>query len=269
MTRIHHAVAAGAIAVGLSALAPLGALGQATQTPQTPAAPQQASPLDTAALGALNRMGDYLNTLEVFQITGEITTEKVLQDGQKIERQAKVDVIADRPNRFRANVTDDRSERWLVYDGFKFTLYAPRLRYFTQIDAPPNLDMLADTLEQRFHMELPLVDLFRWGTDRSDFRNITHATVVGPSQINGMTVEQYAFRQEGMDWQIWIQQGDFPLPRKLVLTTMTDDARPQHSVVYDWNLAPSFNNAAFVFVAPAGVQEIPIAQVTAAAETGR
>jgi hypothetical protein len=129
--------------------------------------------------------------------------------------------------------------------------------------------MLADTLESRFNLELPLVDLFRWGTDRSDFRNITNAMVVGPSQINGMTVEQYAFRQEGMDWQIWIQQGDFPLPRKLVLTTMTDDARPQHSVVYDWNLAPSFNDAAFVFIAPDGVQHIPIAEVTAAAEAGR
>jgi hypothetical protein len=268
MTRIHHAVAAGAIAVGLSALVPLGALGQTPQTPTEPAA-QQTSPLDTAALGALNRMGAYLNTLEVFQLTGNVRTEKVLEDGQKIERSSKVDLIADRPNKFRANVTDDRSERWLVYDGFKFTVYAPRLRYYTQIDAPPSLDMLADTLEAKFNLELPLVDLFRWGTDRSDFRNITNATVVGPSQINGMTVEQYAFRQDGIDWQIWIQQGDFPLPRRLVMTTTTDDARPQHSVVYDWNLAPSFNDEAFVFVAPDGTQEIPIAQVTASAESGR
>ena len=268
MTRIHHAVAAGAIAVGLSALAPLGALGQATQTPAAPPT-QQMSPLDTAALGALNRMSEYLNTLEVFQITGTITTEKVLEDGQKIERHAKADIITDRPNKFRANLTDDRSERWLVYDGFKFTMYAPRLRYYTQVDAPPSLNQLADVLEEKFHIELPLVDLFRWGTDQSDFRNITHATVVGPSQINGMTVEQYAFRQEGLDWQIWIQQGDFPLPRKIVLTTMTDEARPRHAVVYDWNLAPSFNDAAFVFIAPDGVQHIPIAEVTAAAEAGR
>ena len=37
------------------------------------------------------------------------------------------------------------------------------------------------------------------------------------------------------------------LPRKLVITTKTDEARPQHAVVYTWNLAPSFNEGAFTF----------------------
>jgi hypothetical protein len=48
----------------------------------------------------------------------------------------------------------------------------------------------------------------------------THAVV--------STCEHYAFRQEGLDWQIWIQ-GDYPLPRKFVIRTLTDDARPQHT----------------------------------------
>ena len=55
------------------------------------------------------------------------------------------------------------------------------------------------------------------------------AVDIGPSAVDGMTCEQYAFRQEGVDWQIWIQLGDFPLPRKLVIRTLTDDAKPQHS----------------------------------------
>ena len=95
MTPIHRAVAAGTIAVGLLAPAPRAALGQTPQTQAPP--PAQTTPLDTAALGALNRMGEYLNTLEVFQITGDVRTEKVLEDGQKIERSSKVELIADRP----------------------------------------------------------------------------------------------------------------------------------------------------------------------------
>ena len=112
------------------------------------------------------------------------------------------------------------------------------------------------------------MDLFRWGSEgpESDFGSFITATDVGPSHINGVSVEQYAFRQEGMDWQVWIQQGTFPLPRRIVMTTMTDDARPQHTVVYDWNLAPSFNDASFAFVPPEGAKEIPIATVTAAAQ---
>ena len=85
---------------------------------------------------------------------------------------------------------------------------------------------------------------------------------MGPGEVGGTTCQHYAFRQEGADWQIWIQKGDFPLPRKLVITTMTDPARPQHSAIYTWNLAPSVNDAAFVFTPPTGARRIVLADVS-------
>jgi len=87
----------------------------------------------------------------------------------------------------------------------------------------------------------------------------------GPSVVAGTTCEQYAFRQNGIDWQVWIQKGDHPLPRKLVITTTSDAARPQHTAVYAWNLAPSFNEAAFVFDPPPGAERVALAKGAAAA----
>ena len=81
-----------------------------------------------------------------------------------------------------------------------------------------------------------------------------------------MTCEQYAFRQEGLDWQLWMQQGDYPLPRRLVITTLTDEARPQYSSVLTWNLAPSFNEEAFKFDPPKDAQKIVLAQAKADAK---
>jgi len=54
------------------------------------------------------------------------------------------------------------------------------------------------------------------------------------------------------------------LPRKLVLTTVDDNARPRYSEVLMWNLAPSFNDATFTFEPPKDAQRIAIAEVTAA-----
>jgi predicted solute-binding protein len=88
---------------------------------------------------------------------------------------------------------------------------------------------------------------------------IKSATDIGPSAVEGTDCEHYAFRQEGLDWQIWIQQGPNPLPRKLVLTTLTDDARPQYSAVMTWDLAPAYNDQAFVFSPPKGSQKIVFA----------
>jgi hypothetical protein len=117
-----------------------------------------------------------------------------------------------------------------------------------------------DTLTSKYDIELPLADLFYW-SDPKSAGDITSAIDLGNSQVDGVTCGHYAFRQDGADWQVWIQQGDYPLPRKLVIRTTTDEARPRFASVMTWNLAPSFNDAAFTFVAPADAHRISITQV--------
>jgi hypothetical protein len=58
---------------------------------------------------------------------------------------------------------------------------------------------------------------------------------------------------------VWIQQGDYPLPRRLVITTTSDEARPQYEATYAWDLAPSFDDAAFAFTPPADARRITFA----------
>jgi hypothetical protein len=104
MKRSHHAAALGAVVVSLSSMLAVEAQGQA---PATAPAPQ--TPIDTAAIGALNRMAAFMNTLIAMQVKAQVVTEKVLPDGQKIQRMANVNVIAERPGRLRLTSVDDRS----------------------------------------------------------------------------------------------------------------------------------------------------------------
>ena len=126
-------------------------------------------------------------------------------------------------------MANDRRERMYLYDGKTFTLFAKRLNYYATVPAPPTIGQLADKLDENYGIGVPLSDLFRWGTPGWSTERITggHATSArAPS--SGTTCQHYAFRQDDIDWQIWIQKGDNPLPRKLVITTKTDEARPQH-----------------------------------------
>jgi hypothetical protein len=223
--------------------------------------------LDEDALSELERMGAYLRTLKAFQLKADVVTEDVRTDGQKVQIIRAVDLVARRPNRLFAEVTNDRQRRLFFYDGKNFTLYAPRPEFYATVAAPSTIENLADNLEDKYGIELPLVDLFRWGTPESDVGAITSAVDLGPSAINGVTCEQYGFRQEGLDWQLWIQRGDAPLPCRIVITTLTDDARPQHTATYTWNLAPSFDDSTFVFRAPTIAKPIPLAQVPVVASS--
>jgi len=228
------------------------------------ASAQADTTIDPDAIAALNKMGAYLRTLNAFQVKATVTTEDVLDDGEKLQRMNTTTLLAQRPNKLFVQVVNERAPRDFYYDGKSFSLYAPKVKYYATVDAPPTISELANKLEDKFNIEIPFVDLFRWGTPEGTTSKITSATDVGPSVIDGTTCEQYAFRQDGLDWQVWIQEGEFPLPRKLVLTTLTDDARPQHTSVYSWNLAPSFNDQAFAFVAPKDANKIKLVDYKAA-----
>jgi hypothetical protein len=219
------------------------------------------SAIDSDAMTALDKMGAYLRTLKSFQVVADITTDDVLDDGQTIQFSSKVDLVATRPNGMRVEVTDDDGHRFFFYDGKVFTIFGQVVNYYATVPAPPTLAQLASDLNDKYGIELPLFDLFQWGTNDATIKKITAAEDIGPSAVGGVTCEQYAFRQEGIDWQIWIQLGEFPLPRKVVIRTLTDDAKPQHSELLDWNLAPSFSENAFTFDPPPDAKRIPIAEI--------
>lgn len=217
---------------------------------------------DAGAIKALDRMSSYLRTLKAFQVRSETSRDEELDNGQNVAFDGVVDMIVERPNRLRAEVTSDKQNRLYFYDGKSFSLWARRVNYYATAPAPPTLRALADTLADKYSIELPLVDLFYWGERRST-GDLEGAVDIGPSQVGGVTCEHYAFRQTDVDWQVWIQQGDYPLPRKLVITTTSDDARPQYRAVMTWNLAPSFDAAAFTFVPPKDARRIAFAATQA------
>ena len=241
-------------------LTPMAANAQRTTTTSGGEVDDTMPVIDTGAVNALNRMGAYLRTLKQLHVTANITTEEVLKDGQKAQLAHKVTMVAERPNRFRAELSSDRKQRVFVFDGSMFTIFAPRQNFYTTVPAVGTIAELADKLEDKYGMELPLVDLFRWGSTDAEVK-IKAAKDIGPSAINGITCQHYAFRQDGADWQVWIQNGDFALPLKVVITTTTDEARPQYEATYTWNLAPSYNDVAFTFTPPDGAKKIGIAEV--------
>jgi hypothetical protein len=242
------------------------------QPPQPVAAISQATTaaasddVDPGAIAALNKMGEYLRSLKAFQVQAAQTRDEVLDDGQQIQRDSHVDLLARMPDRLRVEVNNAEQHRLYLYDGQNLTVWGQRVNFYATVAAPPTVGKLVAVLDDKYDIRLPLEDLFLWGTPQSKVGEVKSAMDVGPTEVEGVTCEHYAFRQEGLDWQVWIQEGDFPLPRRLVITTLSDDARPQYVAVLTWNLAPSFNDATFEFEPPPGAQKIAIAEQPANAK---
>jgi hypothetical protein len=221
------------------------------------------STIDPSAMEALNKMGAYLRSLKAFQVETEVTNDDVLNDGQIITDNRTNTLLAVSPNLLRAELKGDDKDVFLFYDGKNFTVYGKLVNYYATVPAPATNAQLVDKIYDDYGIDIPLVDLFKWGTDSSAINKITSAFDAGPSTVQGVTCEHYAFRQEGLDWQIWIQLGEYPLPRKFIIRTLTDEARPQHASTLVWNLAPSYNEATFTFDPPAGALPVPLKKLNA------
>jgi hypothetical protein len=265
-----HRRASTALFAGVLLIVLAGGGGTWAQQPAAaPAAPAAApaaaaNELDPKALDALKGMGAYLRTLKSFSVRSEVTKDEVLASGQKIQFASTVDMRARMPDRLRVDVNSDRKQRQFYYDGKAVTQYAPRVGYYASVAAPGTVRETLAAAADKYDLQIPLSDLFFWGTDKSGIEDIKSAIVVGASRIGTVECDHYAFRQDGVDWQLWIERGKTPLPRKLVITTMDEPERPQYAAVMAWNLAAKVDDKTFAFVPPKDVQKIVMAPVAVA-----
>lgn len=233
----------------------LTAPGARAQPAQGTAAPAT-NVVDPASVQALKDMGAYLQSLKRFHVSTELTGERVLADGQKLQHAASASMDVDRPNRIRVKMRSPRAERELIYDGKKVTLFTPSQKYYSTVEFSGTLGELIGKLQDAYNVELPLSDLFLWGTPAAPLDKIDSAMNAGQDFVGGDLCDHYAFREGMADWQIWISAGGKPLPRKLVITNRSDEARPQSVSIISWNLKPTLNDATFGFKPPAGSKAI-------------
>jgi len=221
------------------ALSPLAASAQ-TAAPATPA-------VDPATVQALKSMGAHLQSLQRFRVTNELTGERVLADGQKLQHTASAAVDVQRPNRLHVKMSSARSQRELFYDGKQVTLFTPAQKYYASVPFEGSIGDLATAMQSKYGVDLPLADLFVLGTPAAPLDKLDSAMNAGQDFVGKDLCDHYALRQGNFDWQIWITVGNQPLPRKLVITNRGDEARPQSVSLIAWDLKPALASAAFTF----------------------
>jgi len=252
MSLLRRAALAAA-ALGVSMVVAIPATG-AKAPPLKPA-------VDPDAIAALHKMGEFLREQQNFSVQARTTTDDLLKSsGQKVQFGGTVDLKIRRPDRMRMDIAGDRRNERIFYDGKTFTVFSDRVGFYATAPAPGTLAELTEVLEKRFLFDLPLADLFYWGTEHDGTAAIQKAAHVGVANIEGFMCDHYAFRQKDVDWELWIEQGGRPVPRKVVITTTNEAAKPQHSMLLNWDLGAKFDDSLFTFSPPPNAHQIEFAK---------
>ena len=248
-----------ALAIGLAV--PVAAAPGTAAKKAAPAPNAAAASVTPESTQALKRMSAYLSSLSAFQITSNASIDLVLDDGEKIQMNGVTTYKVKKPDGFVISTAWDRKARDFIYDGKHLTIYAPKLGYYASVPAPSTIRETLKAADERFGIELPLADLFRWAEPGGErLQELASGFLVGPATLNGVETEQFAFRQGHSDWQIWIKKGDQPLPVRVVIVDREDPAHPQFVANLDWDTRPSFSADTFTFKAPADAHAIRMAQ---------
>ncbi|WP_293399871.1 DUF2092 domain-containing protein [Phenylobacterium sp.] len=215
---------------------------------------------DPAALQAAEKMGAYLQSLKTFEVTSDVTMG-ALDNGQPRQLKASVDYKVRRPNGFVIESAGEKKARKFIYDGKAFTVFAPKVGYYASVSAPPTIKQTLDVVYDTYGIALPLADLFYWGEGASPTEAVISASKVGQETIGGAATDHYRYRSTDLEWDIWIQRGAQPLPRKITITTLDDPAKPTYSSVLTWNVAPNFPAGTFAFNPAKDAKPIALAKV--------
>jgi hypothetical protein len=258
------------LAFGLVLAVATGQVAVAQSTPRTGTAmPRSGSPdpianegvIEDGAVDALKEMSAYLMTAKTMAITSQGTLDVVTNNGQRIQLDGTTNYKIRKPNGFVIDYNSDIKSRRFIYDGKNFTVYSPKLGFYATAAAPATNREVLKTIYEKFGIALPLEDLFMWAdpSHAQRLQALQSAYEVGPATLDGVPTDHFAFREADVDWEVWIQQGDQPLPRKLVIVDRNDPAKPTFTARLTWQLNPTFSDSDFAFVPDANAKKIQMA----------
>jgi len=227
----------------------------------------QPAGIDPQAEKLLRRMSDYLASRQQFTLKAESTLEAVLTSGQKLQYDSPATLSVSRPNKLHAHRKGDIANQEFFYDGKTLTLFNPRENLYATTAAPPTVDETLDFAREKLDIIAPAAELFYKNAAERMLKESTSGFVVGPSVVASVKCTHLAFRGSEVDWQIWIEDGDKPLPRKFILTSKKVAGEPQFTVIIrNWELAPKLTNQEFSFTPPKGAKKIEFLKLSAEAK---
>ena len=207
----------------------------------------------------LKTMTDYTAAQKSISAAFDSDIEIITPELQKIQFASSGQLKLTRPDKLRVRRTGGYADVELVYDGKTVSLYGNNAKAYVQADAPGTIDELVDVMQARTGGALPGTDLVASHSFDQLMSDVVEGEHVGQGVVDGVECEHLAFRGHDTDWQIWIQTGAQPIPRKYVITSKTLTGAPQYTLrIKDWKTDPIADAEAFAFKPPEGATKVSL-----------
>ncbi|MFO7619832.1 MAG: DUF2092 domain-containing protein [Bacteroidales bacterium] len=194
------------------------------------AAPTMAQAQENDAKLLLKAMSDYVSSQKTIYLTFDSDIEVITPQLEKIQFTNSGEVLLSRPDKLRAHRVGGYADVALFFDGKTVSVYGKHINGYAQFDFPGNMDHLIEALREGHGVALPGADLLWSNSYDVLMADVKEAKYIGRGVIDGMECEHLAFHNFDTDWQLWVEAGKNPIPRKMVINSKTINNAPQYTL---------------------------------------
>jgi hypothetical protein len=221
------------------------------------AVPARAEPTGNDAKSILKAMSDYVSSQKTIELTFDSDIEVITPQLEKIQFTNSGQMLLSRPDKIHAHRVGGYADVELFFDGKTVSVFGKNINGYSQIDVPGTVDQLIEVLRSGHGVSLPGADLLLSKPYDVLVAGVKEAKHIGRGVIDGQECEHLAFRNFDTDWQLWVEAGNRPIPRKLVITSKTLNSGPQYTLrIKSWKTGFAPAPSAFAFVPPAGAEKL-------------
>lgn len=211
----------------------------------------------------LKAMSDYVASQKTISATFDADVEVITTSLQKIQFTNSGRLELTRPNKLRAQRAGGYVDVELVFDGNTATVLSRDKNVYAEINATGSIDQLIDKLRDEYNVAIPGADLLLARSYDKLNDGVIEAKHIGQGVVDGVECEHLAFRNEDTDWQIWVEIGPRPIPRKYVITSKAVASGPQYTLrIKTWVTDGTMSTDAFTFKGPAGAKKVDAKDLT-------
>lgn len=218
-------------------------------------APARAQGSDPKAV--LKAMSDYVSSQKTIEFTYDSDIEVITPQLEKIQFTSSGETQLSRPDKMRAHRLSGHAEVSLFFDGKTVSVFGKSDDSWAQFEAAGTVDQLVAALRAGYGVSMPGADLMLSNPYDVLVADVEEAKHIGRGVVEGVMCEHLAFRNFDTDWQLWVETGATPVPRKMVITSKTVNGAPQYTLrVKSWKTGVEVAPGAFTFVPPATAKKV-------------
>lgn len=212
----------------------------------------------------LERACAVLSSAQSLGYHAEINFDSVLPSSVKLQYAAAMDVALQRPDRLMISYQSDIGAKRVWYDGKTLTIFDPPHAVFAAVQAPNSIDATLEEFGTKQRLTLPLRMLDISHPCQEIYKQVIHSKYVGINDADGKDCDHLAFVATEANWQVWLDRGKQPLPRRIVITYKLLPAQPQwEATLSEWRLDESFPATLFRPKIPTGAIKADFVNLTA------